>query len=289
MTMRVAAVLALLSCGPLGADLLDDELVQRTYEEAVAALAKGADIVLPEPVPVVLLTAEEAAERRAEYARQLDENVGMTTAIDSMADLMFSESMLGRYLPDEKVVYIIEDVLLASAGYDDDELMEELFGVMAHELVHAYDDQVYGVLPAPADLEELFDDPSAIVEVQTLMSLLEGRATYAAELACEAAGRRAFARPTVEEARAARLIESDGSFGGDVLAGLGNSVARIKLLQYAQGCAFAEQAFRYGGEAFFRHVFDHLPLSLDELEDFGRFRVRWAEELEARLELEEGP
>jgi len=64
---------------------------------------------------------------------------------------------------------------------------------------------------------------------------------------------------------------------------VGNGLARMKLMQYAQGYEFAREAWHYGGERFFVHVFDSLPLSLAELEDFDVFRLRWAEELERRL------
>jgi hypothetical protein len=40
----------------------------------------------------------------------------------------------------------------------------------------------------------------------------------------------------------------------------------------------------FGGEAYMKEVFEHLPLSAEELADFNLFKVRWAEEKEAELE-----
>ena len=267
--------------------LVDDATLEEWVVAAKAALTEGADITLPEPVPVVLLTAAEARERRERYREGREDAFGMSATVDRLADAMFSEAMLGRYLPDEKAIYIMEDVLLSQAGGDADEARELLFPVLAHELVHAYDDQVHGVVPSPEDLTEVIGgDPEAIVAVQTRMSLLEGRATYASILACEVAGVEPLPEPTVEDARRSTLLRSDGSFGGDFAAGFGNSIGRLKLIQYAQGIRFARRAHDYGGEAYFTHIFEHLPLSFAELEDFDLFVVRWAEELEAAMDAE---
>ncbi|MFT7462805.1 MAG: hypothetical protein ACI9EF_001147 [Pseudohongiellaceae bacterium] len=265
-------------------DLFEAGFVESCTQEALEALEQGAGIVLPEPVPVLLLTVAEAKTRRRAYADSLGDQVGLTAAMDSMADLMFADNMLGRYLPDEKVVYVIEDVLLRYSGGDPDLAAEKLFPVLAHELVHAYDHQVYDCVPAPEDLEELMADPSALPEMQTQMSLIEGRATYASELACLARGVTPLRAFSVEQAMNYEMISSDGTLAGDIAAGMGNTVLRLKMVQYAQGRIFAKQVHDFGGEKFFRHVFDGLPLSMVELEDFNVFLVRWAEEQEAALD-----
>jgi len=264
--------------------LFEEGFVEACTRQALEALDEGAGIVLPESVPVLLLTAAEAKQRRQEYAASLGDSVGLTAALDSVANLMFAENMLGRYLPDEKAVYIIEDVLLKYSAGNPKVAAEKLFPVLAHELVHAYDHQVYNCVPAPDDLETMLTDPSVMPDIQTQMSLLEGRATYASELACEAAGIKPLRTFSVEEAMDAELISSDGSISGDVLSGLGNSVLRLKMVQYAQGRVFAKRVHDFGGEKFFRQVFDSLPLGMDELKDFDLFLVRWAEEQEAMLD-----
>lgn len=286
-TMLTACLFALLACAPAAEEesparaLVDEAFMQTLTAEALTALEEGADIVLPEPVEVLLLTAEEARQRRKAYAESLGDEVGLTAAMDSLADLMFADNMLGRYLPDERVVYVIEDVVLSHSGNDRERAAEKLFPVLAHELVHAYDHMVYDCVPAPDDLQDLISRPEELPAIQAQMSLIEGRATYASELACRAAGRTPLRAFTVEQAMDAEYIDSDGSLGGNVVAGLGNSVVRMKLVQYAQGRAFAKRVHDFGGEAFFRQVFDGLPLSLAELEDFDLFLVRWAEAQEA--------
>ncbi len=271
-----------------GADgLVSQQALDAMTTEALAALDEGAGIVLPESVPVLLLTAAEARERRRAYVADLDEDSGFTVAVDFMADAMFGDRMLGRYLPDEQVIYVIEDVVVSLAGGDRDLARELLFPVLAHELVHAYDDQVYGCVPDPSELTAVMEDPGAVLDIHTQMSLLEGRASYASQLACDVAGVEALPKPDLDRARNAVMVESDGSVGMDVLAGLGNGIGRMKLVQYVQGWEFAEAAHAYGGEPFFRHVFGHLPLSMEELEDFDVFVVRWAEEMEAALDAEE--
>jgi len=267
--------------------LVDPGALAKCTAEALDALAEGADIVLPEDVPVILLTAAQAKERRRVYVADLDDETGLTAAVDVMADVMFSDRMLGRYLPDEKVVYVLEDVLLDMGRGDQQAALDLLFPVLTHELVHAYDDHVYGAMPMPADLAEVMRDPGALAGLHTLMSLLEGRASYASFLACEHAGVEPLPEPTFEQARNAVIVRSDGSMGMDMLSGLGNGIGRMKLMQYVYGWKFAERAYEYGGEPFFAHVFGHLPLSMAELEDFDLFVVRWAEEMEAQLDADE--
>lgn len=266
------------------AHLFDEAFVQGIYVQAVSALRDGAQIELLEPVPAVLLTAEEARARRAAYSRSLREDAGVTAAIDLAADFVFSESMLGRYLPDEKVLYIMEEVLESNSGGDRDVAREQLFGVMAHELVHAHDDQVYKTLPTPAVLLEVAADGKKLADIQALMTLLEGHATYAAELASLHTGRRPLEVMTVEQARRARVM----SGGDDPLKQIGsdimNTIARTKLVQYAYGREFCKDAYSFGGERFIGEVFTHLPLSIAETENFELFKQRWASEMEAAEE-----
>jgi len=266
--------------------MFDDAFVFQVYEEAVEALDKGAGIRLPEPVPALLLTVEQARERRKAFAKELEENAGLTSAMDLVADFVFEETMLGRYLPDEKALYIIEEVLERSSGGSRKRAEEMLFGVMAHELVHAYDDQIYQVMPDMSEVVKVAADGKRMPELQALMGLIEGRATYAAELACAHAGKRPLAGFTVEEARRYNVMDPDDpdDVAASVGASLVNVLARTKLVQYAYGREFAKAAFDFGGEKFFEQVFDHLPLSIPELEDFNRFKLRWAAEIEAKMD-----
>lgn len=264
--------------------------VRALADQATAALEATAGLRLRQPVPAVLLTAAEARERRKAYAAALTEDSGATAAVDLMADFMFSESMLGRYLPDEKVLYVVSDVLERVAARDgrvDRQAAEDvLFGVLAHELVHAYDDQVYGLIPQPSDLKELVTDPSRLPEIQARMSLLEGRATWLAELACAHVGRPPLETLSLEEARRTELLQGQAGEGAaqSVGRGLVNVLGRAKLVQYASGREFARRAWAFGGEKFFAEVVAHLPLTMAELTDFELFRQRWAREKEAELE-----
>ena len=79
--------------------------------------------------------------------------------MDLVADFVFSDTMMGRYLPDEKVLYIIDEVLASSSRGNRERAEEMLFGVMAHELVHAYDDQVYNAMPDTSAIVEIAADP----------------------------------------------------------------------------------------------------------------------------------
>jgi hypothetical protein len=260
--------------------LANAEALDDCTARAREALAGGAGIILSDDVPVILLTAAEAKQRRKEYVAGIDESAGLTAALDFMADAMFSEHMLGRYLPDEKVVYVIEDVLVSFGNGDADDALELLFPVLAHELVHAYDDQMYDGVPDPSDLITVMEDSGALMGLHTQMSLLEGRASYASYLACVYAGVEPLPEPTAEQARDAVFVNSDGSMGMDVLSGIGNGIGRMKFMQYVSGWKFAERAYNYGGEPFFEHIFNHLPLSMEELEEFDLFVIRWAEEME---------
>ena len=142
-------LLALLACGPAAAVSQEasaqagakasftQDFVDRTAREATEALARGAGIRLPAPVPAVLLTAKQAKERRAAFAGTLDEASGMTAGMDLLADFMFSDSMIGRYLTDEKVLYVVDDVLRRVAP-DENHARAVLFAVLAHELTHAW-------------------------------------------------------------------------------------------------------------------------------------------------------
>lgn len=272
----------------LGADgesEIDPAVILELAVEARTALAEGAGIILPDGIPLVLLTAEEATARRRAYTAELDDETGLTKATDMMADLMFAENLLGRYLPDEKVVYLVEDVILAKGGDSEGSGQDFLFGVLAHELVHAYDDATYeNGVPDPRDLAKLIEDPARMGELQTHMALVEGRATWAAELACLAAGRTPLHAPTLESTQSAQFFEGGDGAGSAVAAGAGNAVVRLKLVQYALGRLFAKAAWEFGREPFFAEVFEHSPLSYGELEDFDAFKLRWAEEQAEELE-----
>jgi hypothetical protein len=191
------------------------------------------------------------------------------------------------------VLYVISDVLDRVATRDgraDRQAAEDvLFGILAHELTHAYDDQVYGLIPQASELKELMADPSRLPEIQARMSLLEGRATWVAELACAQAGRPLLEAISLEEARSAELLGGQAGEGAARSVGRGfvNVLGRAKLVQYAYGREFARRAWAFGGEKFFAEVVAHMPLSMAELEDFERFRQRWAREKEAELEAAE--
>ena len=289
----IALTVGVLACGWALATTttrVDDEIDQAwldsLYDEAVAALHRGAGITLKEPVPVLLLTAKAAKERRMAFSGELEENAGVTAAMDVVADLVFSDNMLGRYLPDEKVIYVIEDVARKYSYGDRDDVEDFLFGILAHELVHAYDDQTYGVMPLPGDLMELAADPTQMGALQTRMSLLEGRAVYAAELASAAAGREPLPAPSMDDIKNSEVMQGDDA-ASSIAAGFVNAVARAKYVQYVEGRAFSADAYEFGGEKFFRQVFDGLPLSAKELSEFEVFRQRWAEDMLERMEAED--
>lgn len=250
--------------------------------QATSALADGAGVRLRQPVPAVLLSAEQALARRKAFAATLPEGSGITAGFEFLADFVFSETMLGRYLPDEKVLYVIEDVVREHAG-EGRHARDFLFAIVAHELTHAHDDQLYGVFPDPVKLVQRMGegDYSELPALQVTMSLLEGHATWASELACRAAGVTPLAAPTLEDVRDAGVFEGGDNPLGKGLAAAGNTVARLKLVQYVQGREFCRRAMEFGGEAFMGQVLRSLPLTADELADFERFKVRWAEEREA--------
>lgn len=267
-----------LDFGPDGLTSLEPTLVLELRDEILEALDKGAGIRLPEPVTLVLITVDEARERRRAYTTALDDETGLSKAVDAMADLMFSEAMLGRYLPDEKVVYLFEDVIAAQGGTSRGSGQDFLFGVLAHELVHAYDDQVHHSVPDPREMADVFEHPERALEIQMHMALIEGRATWAAELASRHAKREPLRAPTIEAAQSASYFDGEDTPGGDFTAGIGNGMVRVKLAQYAYGRDFAKRAWEFGREPFFKEVFSHGPLTLAELEDFEAFKLRWAEE-----------
>ncbi len=263
-------------------DLYSQAGLEALVAEASAALDKGAGVRLRQPVPAVLLTAERALARRKAFAAALPEGSGATAGFEFLADFVFSQTMLGRYLPDEKVLYVIEDVVRAHAG-EGPRARELLFAVVAHELTHAHDDQVYGVFPDPLQLLERMGegDYSELPALQVTMSLLEGHATWASELACAAAGVAPLRAPTLEDVRDAGVFEGGDNPLAQGLAAAGNTLARLKLVQYVQGREFCGRAMDFGGEPFMAQVFRSLPLTAEELGDFERFKVRWAEEREA--------
>jgi len=261
------------------------EELTRLRAEVLDALQRGAKLSLPAPVPVLLLTRADASERRRQFAEDLESNRGLTRGMDLMADFLFSDVMLGRYLPDEGTFYVIDEVLRShSRGRRSAE--DLLFAVMAHELVHAYDHQVHAAVPTPDSLLESMADLSRLPELQALMGLLEGRATFLAELACAAAGRPLLEAPSEERARKATVMSAEDGMQGAV-AGALNVVARTKLIQYAWGREFCSRAHAFGGEAFMNQVFASLPLSLAELRDFDTFKLRWAADMESRMERED--
>ena len=305
MTWRSVLLAALLlpsACGQAGASAQDasragapapdlyftQEFVDSTCADALAALQRDPGIRLLKPVPAVLLTAEQALARRRAFAAKLTEDAGVTKGMDLLADFVFSDTMLGRYLPDEKVLYVLDDVLRRYAP-DRRTARDLLFAVVAHELVHAHDDQVYAVFPDMGALMESFanGDGSELPELQVRMSLLEGHATWASELACRAAGVRPLPAPTMEDVKHVDAFDGHGNPLLEGLAAAGNAVARLKTVQYVQGREFCRRAMDFGGEAYMKEVFTHLPVTAEELADFNLFKVRWAEQKEAELEAQQ--
>ena len=129
--------------------------------------------------------------------------------------------------------------------------------------------------------------PDRMGEVNAMMTLLEGRATWVAELACEHADIPKLPVRSMEDVRDYEMMKSDGSVGQDVGAGVLNFVGRAKLAQYVSGREFARRAWAMGGERFFGEVFGSLPLSMAEVEDFDKFFIRWAAEMEERAAAED--
>jgi hypothetical protein len=91
----------------------------------------------------------------------------------------------------------------------------------------------------------------------------------------------------MDDVRDLEAFDGGGNPFMEGLAAAGNAVARLKAVQYVQGREFCRRAMTFGGEAFMREVFTHLPLTADELADFDLFKQRWAIQKEAELEAQE--
>jgi hypothetical protein len=273
--------------GNLDDTVFTEAWLEQAYFEVTAALEAGAGVKLSEPVPMVVLSAEDALQRRREYSERLAEHEGLTYGMDLMADLFYGDDIRGRYFPDEKAFYIFAENFHADGFHNAEKAREEFWGVMAHELVHAHDDQSYDVVPTMDVIIDQLADPSKMGEINAMMALLEGRATYAAELACKHAGVKPLYMPTMEQVKRARPVDLGDDAAAAAGAGVLNAISRVKLAQYVYGRDFAQAAHEFGGEKFFGEVFGSLPLSMAEIQDFERFKLRWAEDLAARLDAEE--
>ncbi len=268
-------------------DVLFRGWVEQAYVEVMTALEGGADIRMREQVPVVVATNKGALDRRRAYSETLEENQGLTYGMDLFADLLLGGGILGRYFPDEKAFYLFSDNIVDADDDDVERTRAFAWAIMAHEMVHAYDDQVYDSVPTPDEAILEMSKPENIAHIGAMMALLEGRATYAAELACLHAGVETLPVRTMDDVADAQMMESDGSIEMDVGAGVANALARAKLAQYVYGRTFAKQAYDFGGEKFFGHVFDSLPITMQEMEDFEKFKARWADDMSAALDAEE--
>jgi len=279
------ALLSAAACGEAkGAG--PDRVLEHTYATAVAALDAAAGIRLEHTVPVVLLTRQEALERRRTFAAGLAQGAGATRSVDQLVDVFLSGgNFVGKYFPDEHVVYVFKDVL-GDDWYEAPRESQELFSTVTHELVHAHDDQVYDVIPDPLEVLARLaaDDASQLESQAVLMAILEGHATWATELACQKVGHPAPRPLTMEDVRNVDAFDGDGQPLLDGLAAAGNVIVGLKYLQYVQGREFCRRAMTFGGEPFMREVFTHLPVSREELADFDLFKLRWAAQKEAELD-----
>jgi hypothetical protein len=216
---------------------------------------------------------EDNAERLRAEGRML-ETLGLLPQGYSLPD-----SLLAIYREQIGGVYDYHSKRLLMAAWLAPELQTS---VMAHELVHALQDQRYGIGDRLDSLLAEGDDD----ETQAYLALVEGDAT--AVMLDVAAGSLGMALADLQEATALlpKLIEKM-SGSAPRLAAAPRAVQQSLLFPYVQGTAFVLAVHRKIAWSDFARVYARPPLSSADIlhpdlylaGSLPRARVRWSEDL----------
>lgn len=270
-----SSLVALLAAGGLAAAAF---ACQRPDTEAVdPALTAMVDSLLPTVERIAQLPAispvhvdvRSPAQVRAFVEHKLDEELppaemeGIRRAyaalglIEEDLDLrtllleLYSEQIAGYYDPDTKTLYALRGVALAS-----------LRPVMAHELVHALQDQ-------HADLDSLIARERGNDRQTAAQAALEGHATLAmfALLAEDQAGAPVDAVTLPDPASQLRPAFEDPAGQFPVFRGAPRVIRETLVFPYAAGASFVQQLWRAAGPGGERRapLGDLLPESTEQV------------------------
>ena len=218
------------------------ELRRLPWKEQVAALVQKRDALrkhlielVDRDIPPEKLAGREMALRK----------MGLYEEEQSMRDLLldaYTSQMAGFYDPSKKTLYILDDLLLLSTD------------IIAHEMVHALQDQHYDLESLP--MSDMANSDLALA----LMALIEGDATIAMVRFMEK--RLGMPTSTGED-----LIERIGrEMGMSVrFMDLPDWFKEEMVFPYIEGTRFVSTLMSVGGWDRVDRAFEDLPLSTEQI------------------------
>jgi hypothetical protein len=206
------------------------------------------------------LTAEEEPDPESAVARKEQRALAAAEELLRLAELIPPDFELedagsgvealigGFYVPEEGAIFLVEEPLLLGSA----DLTEEK---LAHEMVHALEDQHYGVL-AEAKSGKL--DPEAEI---ALSGLLEGTATVVQlRYAREHLGGKSLFTGSLRNLGAENLG-----------AGLPPALVAIVRFPYTTGTLFVRELYRRGGWDLVNRAFEAPPQTTEEVLHPGKW------------------
>jgi tetratricopeptide (TPR) repeat protein len=150
-----------------------------------------------------------------------------------------SEQVAGFYVPEEKIIYVVES--------DEESAMDQL--VLAHECVHALQDQAFGL--EALDDASLNDDQSLAYR-----ALVEGDATLATILYMEET------IPIMDQLDASSQA---GGFDSEALEAAPDFISEISTFPYIKGLEFVMALYQRDGWDYVNQAYADLPKSTEHI------------------------
>lgn len=233
---------------------------QATVEEIENDVAETRELEALEPVPFRELTEEALAERLStemEEGPEADSQagdalltllgvIGPAVDLDALMEDLYTEQIAGFYDPDEDAFYLVQR--------EEQTSQDQL--VIAHEYVHALQDQHFGL-----DEEEakLLDSDQA----QAFEALVEGDAMLAMAL---------YAEEYVTVFDRLASISEAGGLENEVLESSPSFIQEMERFPYDKGLDFVLALYQTGGWEAVNEAYEDPPTSTEQVLHPGRYR-----------------
>ncbi|MBU1226370.1 MAG: hypothetical protein KJ698_04020 [Actinobacteria bacterium] len=234
--------------GPVG-DLADELAVLVQAAEDV----RGLDF-LADPTITVLTTEELAARVREDIQEELDpDDLVIDQAFYQLIGILDPGIDLGQALTDlysEQVAGFYDDEAKELVVGGDEEMTPLTKVIVVHELIHALDDQHFGL----STLSDLVDE-ERYHEASAYQALVEGEATYFQVVYLQSL-------PVAEQVAAAtEALDYDSSVLDALPAWFGKDLS----FPYDQGFLFVEALIERGGIAAIDQAYRRLPTTVEQI------------------------
>jgi tetratricopeptide (TPR) repeat protein len=229
-------------------------------EEIEADLAETRELTPTEEVPFHPLTSEDlerylkdSVDSEAREAIEIDDSVltllgiiGQEVDLETLLTDLYAEQVAGFYDPEEKAFYLVEE--------GEQSAKDQM--VIAHEYVHALQDQHFG-------LEELDREHLDSDQRQAFEALVEGDATL---------GMLLYASEHIALFDLLGAISSASGLESEVLESSPDFIQEIEMFPYEGGLGFVTALYDSGGWEAVNEAYDNPPQSTEQILHPERYR-----------------